>query len=312
MALSKWQMVGISLSLIWVVWAGVHEHREDVERADSSANFAYRVCENTKRITHDTNLASCKQKQEETRALYSQGRNGNIAIVALAPIPFAWLTVFILVYAFRIIRTGFRAVVPWQALPSWKKGFVILCGVFSGGALLAGGVVVMNLYVDQAVPVVMGNAMVVPFGTESVTAKGTWTRSGRDAGSAIAYPLQTSEIRCYRDTKRCAEARAFVSGNVLMTDLVQYEVESWTATQVVFKNEDMCATDIFTIDLNSEMVSGAGHRTNNDKDFCKFSLIPNPETEWTYRLADGFKVYWEKRSNARPMPLRVIQAFFGN
>jgi len=57
-------------------------------------------------------------------------------------------------------------------------------------------------------------------------------------------------------------------------------------------------------------VSGAGHRINENLEFCK--RFPSQEQQWNYRLADGFKVYWELRQKARPLPLRVFHSFFGH
>lgn len=311
MSLSKLQLVGICLSFVWAAWAGFHQHTEDTTRAESSAKFSYKVCADTKQMTHDTDMSTCIQKQQDMRMLMLEGSNANAAFFALAPIPFAWLAVFILIYVGRAIKVGFRTVVPWGSLNGWKKTFVFFCGGFSGLVVIMGLIWVMNLYVDRQVPVVIGNLMVLPTGTDLLRVTGTWTRSGINEGSSIAYPLQTSQIDCNRQTGRCTEARAFVSDNVLMTDLVEYEVVSWTNAHVVFKNEYPCVIEEYTVDLKSNSVSGAGRLINEDENYC-FGAKSNPEKAWTYQLVDGFKVYWEKRQRARPMPLRVIQAFFGN
>jgi hypothetical protein len=67
---------------------------------------------------------------------------------------------------------------------------------------------------------------------------------------------------------------------------------------------------VFTIDLTTKSVSGAGHPTNNDSDYCK--LYGGKEESWKYQLSNGFNIYWEERRKARPLPLRLFQAFFGN
>jgi len=151
--------------------------------------------------------------------------------------------------------------------------------------------------------------MVMQTGDDMVTAEGTWTRSGMTEGSGIGYPLQTSQIKCIRPERRCSEARALVSGNTLMSELVEYEIESWSDTTIVFKNDNPCTTEVFTIDLKTKMVNGVGHR-NKDVKFC--NPFGSKEDNWNYRLSDGFNVYWEQRQKARPLPLRLFQTLFGN
>ena len=41
-------------------------------------------------------------------------------------------------------------------------------------------------------------------------------------------------------------------------------------------------------------------------------LRPGDERSWSYRLAKGFPIYWDLRQKARPLPLRVVQSFFGH
>jgi hypothetical protein len=66
----------------------------------------------------------------------------------------------------------------------------------------------------------------------------------------------------------------------------------------------------YTIDLNTKVVSGAGHKTNQDTPGCKMN--PDDRPTWTYQLVKGFDVYWALRSKARPLPVRIIQSLFGN
>ncbi len=142
-------------------------------------------------------------------------------------------------------------------------------------------------------------------------AEGTWTQSGSTEGSSLANPLQTSRIECNKVENRCTEARASIADNVLtFPDLIEYDVESWTATAIVLRNNFPCTTELFTIDLNTKAVSGAGHSINNDGVFCK--VYGSKEESWKYQLSNGFNVYWEQRKKARPLPLRLIQTFFGN
>lgn len=311
MRLSGWQRWGILLSILWALGAGIHQRNEDVEAADGYANFARRVCAEGKALKGVTDLASCDQAMADNRASWLTNSWGNVAAMALVPIPVGWLLAFVLLHTGRAQVAGFRAVVPWKALSGSKKAFVASTGAAAVAALLFGSMVVMNLYVDSVVPVSLGlKAIVTKIGDDYVQASGTWTRSGAGPGSAIGDPLQTSKIVCNRVERRCVESRASVGGNLLMADLIEYEIERWDSGVIVFKSESECAVERFTIDLASESVNGAGRAANSDGPLCKFR--PGKEERWTYRLSDGFPVYWELRSKARPMPLRLLQALFGH
>jgi hypothetical protein len=302
---------GIVLSIAWAVGAGVHTRNDDAERAENFAAFAYRTCSTTKAQHHDADISSCQKEREDNLRTWMKNSDANVAFAALVPIPFGWLAGFILLYVGRAQVVGFKAVVPWRSLGRLKKAFVVFCVLASGATVVCGLVVLMNRYVDTEVPVLLGeSAMVVKTGDDLVSVRGTWTRSGATEGSAMANPLQTSSIECNRGEHRCAEARAYVSGNVLFADLLEYDLDSWTKSAIVLKNEGLCASEVFTIDLNTEAVSGAGHRINGDQPFCK--MLGSGEENWSYRLSNGFPVYWELRKKARPLPLRVIQTLLGN
>jgi hypothetical protein len=311
MRLSRWHRVGIVLSIIWAVGAGIYTRNADVEAADHFSNFAYKVCSDRKAIEHSSDLSNCSQERERNLATWMKGDKANVAFAALVPIPLGWLGGFILLYISRVQVAGFRAVVPWSALNWPKKVFVVLCAFTGLAVILLGVIEVLNLYVDTQVPVALSPFKdVIKTGDNLVTVEGTWTRSGATAGSSMGYPLQTSKIVCSKEELRCIEGRAVVSGNVLTSDVVEYDVESWTASAIVLRLDGLCATEVYTIDLNTESVSGAGHSINKDSEYCK--LYGGNEEKWSYQLSNGFTVYWERRQKARPLPLRIVQTFFGN
>jgi hypothetical protein len=302
--------VMVTLSLVWAVSEGIHTHNADVERAEHFATFAYKVCTDGKALKHDADPASCEAERKKNLATWMDHSNANVAAAALIPIPFAWLTAFILLYFFRAQRIGFRAVVPWATFAALKKVFVVFCVLFSAAALLFGFVVIMNLYVDTNVPVALTPFVdVIATGDNLVTVSGTWMRPDL-VGDTIMNPLQTSKIECSKAENRCTEALASVSGNTLMADVVNYDIQSWTQDAIVLRRDSLCATELFTIDLNTKAVSGAGHRNNDYPMLCKTET--SDKAEWTYQLTNGFNIYWGLRQKARPLVLRVIQSTFGN
>jgi hypothetical protein len=310
MRLNGWQRLGIVLSIIWALSAAIYVRHADVERAETFGKINYEVCLDSKSLAHDNDLASCEQEREKEVAVWLKGSwLGSVAFMALVPIPLGWLAAFILIYFGRAQVIGFRAVVPWATLTLPKKAFVAFSVLSSLAVVLFGILVVLNLYVDTQVPVALAFLKVMT-GNDMVTAEGTWTRSGLTKGSAMGYPLQTSRIQCYRQERRCTEARAYVANNELFSELVEYNVESWSPTTIVLRNDALCATEVFTIDLNTKSVNGSGHLFNKDSKFCK--RYAGKEEHWNYRLSDGFEVYWAERQKARPLPLRLIHTFFGN
>jgi hypothetical protein len=299
--------------MLWALGAGIHTRYADVERADNFAKFAYKVCSDSKllALAYDSDLSSCAQEREKNLEIWMKGSGANVAIAALAPIPFGWLTAFILLYVGRAQVVGFRAVVRWATLTWPKKAFVVFCALASLAAVLFGLTAILNLYVDAQVPVGLSpfKDMINTEGNR-VIATGTWTRSCSTEGSSVMNPLQASRIECSKEEGRCTEARASLAGKVLTSELIGYDVESWTAAAIVLRLDDLCATEVFTIDLNTKAVSGAGHLVNKNDAYCK--IYGGKEENWTYQLSNGFKVYSEQRQKARPLPLRLIQTLFGN
>lgn len=308
MKLNTLQSVGVVLSIIWVVGAGLHTRNDDVERAENFVKFAYTTCAHSKMAADDADRSSCEKEKATNKATWMEGSEKNVAFAALAPIPLGWLAGFILLYAWRIQAAGFRAAVPWAEMSRPKKAFAVFCGLAALSAVGLVAVNVMNLYVDTLVPVALApKAMIIKTGDDLVRAKGTWINTDSSTENALAFPLQTSTIDCDRTVPRCTEARASLSENLMSAELVEYDMQSWTDKTIVLRRDSPCSEEVYTIDLNTDVVTGAGHRINGDTTLCK--MFSRTE-KWSYRLADGFPVYWDLRMKARPMPLRVFQSFF--
>lgn len=308
----RWQIFGVVISIAWAVGAWSHSHNSDVEAAKAFGALTYKTCTNEKLLAHDTDLSSCES--ERTKNIDKWMRDGNSTaneiFVALVPIPFLWLAGLILLYFIRVQIAGLRAVVPWTILSPFKKAFVISCAFVSFAGLTFGVIAILNLYVDSKIPVSPSPFVdIIPTGSDFVAVAGTWVRTDL-SDDTIANPLQTSRIECNRLEGKCIEATAFVTGSVLGTELHTFDIKSWTQNAVVFENQEMCATEVYTIDFNTKTVSGAGHQTNQETDYCKMGF--NGKKHWTVLLSNGFNVYWELRKKARPLPLRLVQTAFGN
>lgn len=306
MRLNRWQRIGVVLSVVWMVSAAIYQRNADIDRAESFSKDSFQVCLDSKSLAHNKDISSCEQEREKSLAIWMTGSWGNVAFIALAPIPLSWLTGFILIYIGRAQVIGFRAVVPWGTMTLPRKSFVVGCILFGSIIALFGVLIMLNLYVDKQVPVSLGFKFFYQ-SDDVVSAKGTWTREDSKDGSISGFPLQTSEINCYRKWNQCFEARATVNGGMAFVELVEYEIESWSDTTIVFRNDFQCFSEVFTIDLKTKSVNGIGRAIAPKNEGCRLQ-----NSEWSYHLIDGFKVYWEQKQKARPLLLRLIQTLLGN
>lgn len=177
MKLSRWVWIGLLASIFLAVAAAVHSHSSDVEQANHSAAFAYKVCTYGKEVNPDKDFSSCIAARKKSMDVWMSGSNKNAASVALTPIPFAWLAVFSLLYVVRAQIIGFRAVIPWKSLVARKKGFVALCVVFYLVVVGFGVLWIGNLYADSQVPVGMSTFLDLNQYGDNVYVSGTWTQT---------------------------------------------------------------------------------------------------------------------------------------
>ncbi|HEX4533415.1 MAG TPA: hypothetical protein VH000_04220 [Rhizomicrobium sp.] len=310
--LSRYQIAGLILSVIWIIGAGVHARNEDVANANSFARFADDVCADSVKLKTSTQ-EKCGREHTSTFATFMEGDTGNILFLAFAPLPFFWLTAFCLLYFFRAQVIGFRAVIPWSTLSWQKRAFVALCVIFVIVAGLFVLLIVLNGYVDSEVPISPESKsfVKVPANGGLVEIVGTWTRTDL-IKDTIANPIQTSRIICIKSENRCTEAKAYISNNLLLADSVDYTIQSWTESAIILRNDFPCATEVYTLDLNSEIASGVGYKTNKNTPLCDVSSNRGGPDRWTMMLEDGFKVYWAERQKRRPWLLRVMQTVLGN
>ena len=60
-----------------------------------------------------------------------------------------------------------------------------------------------------------------------VTARGTWVFEG---GTKQAFPRQTTEIKCHRETKECQSAQAEIAFDMLTVQTESLPITSWTVS----------------------------------------------------------------------------------
>ena len=307
MRLSRWQKLGVALSIIWVIVVAIHQRNSDVEQAQRSAALSYRVCTEVKPLQKDPSLASCEAKKEQMRSMSMEHSWASVAITALAPLPILWIFGTILFYFGKAQVIGFRAAVDVRTMTPLKKAFVYFCCLSAAAFLFLGLLLLLNLYTDARVSVALSptKSFYVNSTSDWITVSGTWAQSEQES-----EPIQTSTISCRREERTCVEARATVAtgfgSDTLMSDLNEYPIQSWSDTNVVFGDDGFCIRAIYTIDLKTEAVSGVERSINPAPPTCAGNVSRN------YQLVAGFPVYWAKRQAARPYLLRLMQAVFGN
>lgn len=307
-----WIVLGIVLSVSWAVGAWHHSSQSQLASANSFASLAYKNCTNHKLLTHDTNIAPCEAARKESvqKWLRMGGYTSNNLLTALAPIPFIWLAGFILIYIGRIQVAGFRQVVVWQKLNTLKKLFALFCGLCVAIVIVFAITSILLLDTNNKIPASLPIGVNIYDSGDFVSATGTWVRSDL-TDDTIANPIQTSEIDCYRAQGQCIQSTAYVGdGGLLGTEMDTFSVQKWTPDIVVYADVRSCAATVYTIDLETKVVSGAGNLTNQSDTLCKMNF--KSKEQWSLLLSNGFDVYWKLHQQARPWLLRAIQGLFGH
>lgn len=319
--LNKYLKIGLILSLIWIVVVFFNVRNEQIESANFHGNFSFGICSDSA-LKDTAKLSKCEAERASTILLYSNGLNENAAAAALLPVPFLWLAAFILFHIGRGIKIGFKAVVPWSTFNLRKKIvagfclFVIWCIGYVG--LMA----YLNNLADRRVPVGMSGGdkpEMYPLSEgNSVYFKGTWTRHGLSEGSGMGTPINLSSFQCDKETMTCVEGQAQVYGDdsthTLSSDIYTHQLDTWTDNEITYKDEGLCATVNYSIDLKSGAVIGVGRQTNIGAPGCRPAGQLDEETakrwldtSWTETLTyDGFGVYWAERKKAMPSLAKVL------
>jgi hypothetical protein len=314
--ISKWQLIGICLSVLWAVSSIYFVYGDFSERATSFSNFQFNTCENLEGLKNQNNTTNeCNSEKIEGYELFMQGVWSNAFTVALLPLPLFWLYGFIGLIVFRCYSIGSKEVINIPKLTISKKIFAYFCYVFVGFNLFVVVLVAMNVYRDTKVPVTLGYNKSITAVDNYVSAVGTWTSNNWNEKNYIIFPQQTSKIVCERLKKQCIESRAIIShtGSTasLMADFIEYDLESWTKDTIVYSNTNICYKEIFTIDLNAKTINGVEKFLDNGrKGYCK--KPKDNYKEVVYRFEDGYTVYEKLKKEANPWLLKVIYSIFGN
>jgi len=108
MRLNRWVRLGIVASVLWALVVGYYTLHTFTELAIENANASRRLCVDAATVDDPKFGERCS---EEWMRNFKRGINnsyGHAAIRALAPIPFAWLFVYLAVLIWRWVARGFK------------------------------------------------------------------------------------------------------------------------------------------------------------------------------------------------------------
>jgi hypothetical protein len=108
MRLTKWQRIGIVISIVWALSAGIYQRNIDIQRAEHFVDLAYRACTEAKYLHHDYDFESCSRESEKNWAIWLEGSWGNVAYISLVPIPFGWIAAYLTIKIFRWVKAEFK------------------------------------------------------------------------------------------------------------------------------------------------------------------------------------------------------------
>ena len=103
-----WKRVGVVLSVLWFLGGGFWENHREMEVYGNFFGYVYGICQNTNDM-----FADAKDKKDcfafaHSSANVFEREWGSVLFVALVPIPFAWLFVYIIMCVVRWVRKGFK------------------------------------------------------------------------------------------------------------------------------------------------------------------------------------------------------------
>ena len=109
MKLGGWTQMGLVASVLWILIAGFLSQSANVNQALYLRGIEMRSCIETTYAKGSRDLTLCEKQAGELYDAYMHNRWVDTAIIALAPIPFAWFTVWLIVVVTRWVRRGFQA-----------------------------------------------------------------------------------------------------------------------------------------------------------------------------------------------------------
>ena len=174
-----------------------------------------------------------------------------------------------------------------------KWGLLLLAAI----AIWVATILVATAVVKSRVPVSLSPmSHVFSIQENYAWATGTWVIEGQKQ----AFPLQTTQIRCEKEMRRCTAGTAIVMvGDQLNVDVSVHEVISWEKSRIVFVDDSpKCVQYVYTIDLVTKVANGVRRKrqgTQDDSANCAAF-----EQELQLSLKGGFREVFALENEAMP------------
>lgn len=107
MKLGGWQRIGVVLSIVWIIGAGIYQRNAELKRANESVSSLFAVCLKTDLLNGGKRVTNCLEETSKNRDIWLEGSWGNVALVAFLPVLLAWPAVFLFLGVFRWVKAGF-------------------------------------------------------------------------------------------------------------------------------------------------------------------------------------------------------------
>jgi hypothetical protein len=164
---------------------------------------------------------------------------------------------------------------------------------------LAGSVVILIVATDvmdrRGYPQLQSGRVFTEFWDRGyVTAVGTWVFED----TKQAFPHQTTDIKCYRETKECKSAQAEIAFDILTVQTETFPITSWDSQSIVYVSTDpLCVTYTYTISRSTNRVTGQRQtKPSSPTGSCETF----EKRTFALSLRDGFEVWQQlKRDHER-------------
>lgn len=133
-----------------------------------------------------------------------------------------------------------------------------------------------------------------------IKASGTWVVLSDNEDKQFSFPINSSEITCFKDKGVCVDASLFFSrynGKLLpMARKDDWIITQWGLHEVTAEQTNDCYSQTLTISTITQEVFSISR--NNSKDECKIGMIAMPKLSnpLVHKLVDGYdfaRAYYE-------------------
>ena len=181
----------------------------------------------------------------------------------------------------------------------------LLCGFAGSLAIL---VVVSGVVDRRGSPRLQSGHVFTDFWDRGyVSAVGTWVF---EDDTKQAFPRQTTDIKCYRETKECRSAQAEIAMDMLTVQTDRFPITSWDSQSIVYvSNDPLCVSYTYTISRSTNRVTG--QRQPKPSSSAEPSCASFEKRTFNLSLRDGFLVWQQLQAEDERVVLPIMYAALG-